>query len=112
MDEAERCHRLAYISYGRLLAAGTADEVIARAGLTTWEVRGASLGELQALLAGDPGWMIVPFGSALRASSAQGRDLARLAADRGGTALQVEPVKTNLEDVFISLTRDARDNFG
>jgi len=63
MDEAERCHRLAYISYGRLLAAGTADAVIAQAGLSTWEVRGAELTRLQVLLARDPAWMVVPFGT-------------------------------------------------
>src|SRR5207237_10725474 len=28
MDEAERCHRLAYIAYGKLLATGTPDEVL------------------------------------------------------------------------------------
>jgi ABC-2 type transport system ATP-binding protein len=33
MDEAERCHRIHYISYGRLLASGTMDEVVARAAL-------------------------------------------------------------------------------
>ena len=40
MDEAERCHRLAYIAYGNLLASGTVDEVVKAAGLTTWEVTG------------------------------------------------------------------------
>ena len=40
MDEAERCHRLAYIAYGNLLASGTASEVVKAAGLTTWEVAG------------------------------------------------------------------------
>ena len=40
MDEAERCHRLVYISYGKMLAAGTAPEVIAQAGLRTWAVVG------------------------------------------------------------------------
>src|SRR6267154_3567175 len=40
MDEAERCHRLAYISKGKLLADGTVDEVVSRVGLTTWEVQG------------------------------------------------------------------------
>ena len=40
MDEAERCHRLAYILYGKLLAFGTAAEVIAQAHLTTWSVTG------------------------------------------------------------------------
>lgn len=29
MDEAERCHRLAYIAYGSLLATGTASEIVA-----------------------------------------------------------------------------------
>ena len=38
MDEAERCHRLAYIAYGKLLVDGTADEVIAHSGLATWSV--------------------------------------------------------------------------
>ena len=40
MDEAERCHRLAYISYGKLLTHGTVAEVIAHVGLTTWAVSG------------------------------------------------------------------------
>ena len=39
MDEAERCHKLAYIAYGRLLAQGTAREVIDDAGAD--DVRGA-----------------------------------------------------------------------
>src|SRR5208283_5788522 len=43
MDEAERCHRLAYIAYGNLLAQGTVDEVVASARLTTWEVVGKNL---------------------------------------------------------------------
>jgi len=38
MDEAERCHRLAYIAYGDLLTSGTVAEVIEEAGLHTWEV--------------------------------------------------------------------------
>ena len=40
MDEAERCHRLAYIAYGNLLASGTVEEVLKTAALTTWEVTG------------------------------------------------------------------------
>ena len=38
MDEAERCDRIAYISFGGLLARGTAKEVIAQSGLSTWIV--------------------------------------------------------------------------
>jgi len=111
MDEAERCHRLAYISYGRLLAAGTADAVIAQAGLSTWEVRGAELTRLQVLLARDPAWMVVPFGTALHVSRASSDDLPQWLAQHEAGDWHVEPVKTSLEDVFISLTRDARDNF-
>ena len=43
MDEAERCHRLAYIFEGRLLAEGTVDEVVRQARLTTWSVSGPRL---------------------------------------------------------------------
>ena len=46
MDEAERCHRLAYIAYGKLLAKGTLHDVLASARLTTWEVSGPQLGRL------------------------------------------------------------------
>ena len=43
MDEAERCHALAYIAYGKLLAHGTIKEVIDQANLATWEVEGQDL---------------------------------------------------------------------
>ena len=32
MDEAERCHRISYISYGQMLATGTVEEVVATVG--------------------------------------------------------------------------------
>jgi ABC-2 type transport system ATP-binding protein len=111
MDEAERCHRLAYISYGRLLTTGTAEEVIARAGLSTWEVRGADLTRLQAMLTGDPTWMVVPFGTVLHVSTASHSDLADWLTQNEAGDWQIAPIKTSLEDVFISLTRDARDNY-
>src|SRR5471032_3497458 len=43
MDEAERCHRLAYIAYGRLLASGTAAEMIAAQTLAAYTVTGDDL---------------------------------------------------------------------
>jgi ABC-2 type transport system ATP-binding protein len=112
MDEAERCHRLAYISYGHLLAAGTSEEVVAHAGLQTWELRGAQLAEASALLQTDPRWMVVPFGTSVHVSAARGADLpAWLATQAGGAAWQVQPIATGLEDVFIALTAHAQDNF-
>lgn len=112
MDEAERCHRLAYISYGRLLAQGTAEQVIEQSGLATWELRGSDLAAATALLQADARWMVVPFGSAVHVSAARGEDLpAWLAAQGQATRWQLTPIATGLEDVFIALTALAKDNF-
>src|SRR5258708_18307731 len=62
MDEAERCHEIAYIAYGHLLAHGTVDDVIAKSALTTYTVTGEELDGL----AGKPGVaMVAPFGTSL-----------------------------------------------
>src|SRR5262247_301197 len=55
MDEAERCHEIAYIAYGHLLAHGTVDEVIANSKLTTYTVTGDDLQSLSEQLTGQPG---------------------------------------------------------
>src|SRR6185436_18101622 len=69
MDEAERCHRLAYIAYGRLLTHGTVEEVIEHVGLSTWSVTGPDLVRLAGQLSGQPGVeQAVAFGSALHVS--------------------------------------------
>src|SRR6187397_3654678 len=43
MDEAERCHEIAYIAYGELLAHGSVEDVVADAHLATWTVTGPDL---------------------------------------------------------------------
>ena len=69
MDEADRCHRLAYLAYGDLLAAGTAEEIISEAGLTTWAVSGRRMHELAEVLKPLPGVeQVVPFGNTLHVS--------------------------------------------
>src|SRR5207249_4114092 len=55
MDEAERCHRLAYISFGNLLTHGTVEEVIDHVKLTTWSVTGGDLLQLAEQLREKPG---------------------------------------------------------
>ena len=104
MDEAERCHEVAYIAYGKLLAHGTAAEVIARAGLSTWSIEGEGLMDLAARLRTLPGVeMVVPFGAALHVS---GTDAAALEAALGPLAregLALQRVQPGLEDVFIHL---------
>jgi ABC-2 type transport system ATP-binding protein len=113
MDEAERCHRLAYLAYGRLMTQGTVAEVVGGAGLTTWQVNGPGLVELAAQLRGRPGVeQVVAFGNALHVS---GRDAAALGAavtPWQTTPYRWEQVDTRLEHVFISLMETAQDNFG
>jgi ABC-2 type transport system ATP-binding protein len=114
MDEAERCHKLAYIAYGKMLARGTASEVIESQGLSTWSIQGEHLSKLSEQLRTTPGVdQTVVFGSALHVS---GRDHEALeAAVRqavAGTSLRIEPIGTGLEDVFIYLMSHSKDNFG
>ena len=114
MDEAERCHKLAYIAYGRLMAQGTAAEIIAGQKLTTWEVTGGELTAVAERLRGRPGVeQVAAFGSALHVT---GRDPAALEATLReavvGTACRADPAATGLEDVFIHLTEQSVDNFG
>ena len=72
MDEAERCHEIAYIAYGHLLVHGTVPEVIAQSHLATYVVSGEGLGELSTKLEKTRGIdMVAPFGASLHVS---GRD--------------------------------------
>ncbi len=116
MDEAERCHEIAYIAYGDLLVHGTVEEVIAASHLTTYAAsttNGENLAKLGEELSERPGIdMVAPFGTSLHVS---GRDAAALEAaiapdrDRGGlTWTRTQP---SLEDVFIDLMSRSRDNF-
>jgi ABC-2 type transport system ATP-binding protein len=114
MDEAERCHEIAYIAYGVLLAHGTVAEVIASAHLDTYTVSAPNgLAKLADELSARPGIdMVAPFGASLHVS---GRDEAALEAaiapyrERGD--LTWARSQASLEDVFIDLMSKARDNF-
>jgi ABC-2 type transport system ATP-binding protein len=105
MDEAERCHRLAYIAYGRLLASGTPAELIAQSGLHSWEGQGADVVKQAAQIEATAGVELVTrFGNSLHAS---GRDAVALdtAIHRFGATGDWAPLPATLEDVFIFLMR-------
>jgi ABC-2 type transport system ATP-binding protein len=105
MDEAERCHEIAYIAYGKLIARGTVADVIGRSGLITWSVEGEGLGELaEHLRAADGVDMVAAFGTALHVSAMDDAVLARaIAPYRADPRWRWERSETSLEDVFIQL---------
>ena len=114
MDEAERCHKLAYISYGKLMAQGTAEEIIAGQGLATWAVSDGDLAAIAERLRGEPGIdQIAAFGTRLHVT---GRDAAVLEATlrraMAGAPYRAEPAQTGLEDVFIHLMEQSVDDYG
>jgi ABC-2 type transport system ATP-binding protein len=103
MDEAERCHRIAYISYGKMLATGTVPDVVRASGLSTFIVTAPpSAAFLARIAALDGVEQVAPFGAALHVS---GVDHDRLAAALASLSREdgvvVTPGETSLEDVFI-----------
>jgi ABC-2 type transport system ATP-binding protein len=112
MDEAERCHRIAYISYGNLLAHGTVAEVVANAKLTTWSVSGPDLLQLAAQLREKPGvQQAVAFGTALHLSGGDAAALEKAIAPFRAAPHEWRQIPSGLEDVFIHLMGESKDNF-
>jgi ABC-2 type transport system ATP-binding protein len=104
MDEAERCHRLAYIVNGRLLTQGSVEEVIAQSHLTTWSVTGPDLLQLAERLQKQPGvQQAVAFGSALHVSGEDRDALEDAIAPFRTEHYQWRQVDAGLEEVFIHL---------
>jgi ABC-2 type transport system ATP-binding protein len=113
MDEAERCHEIAYIAYGNLLAHGTVEEVIAKSALTTYTVTGEGLNKLTVELTDKPGIdMVAPFGTSLHVSGRDEAELERaIAPFKSGNGTVWHKSEPSLEDVFIELMGRAKDNF-
>jgi ABC-2 type transport system ATP-binding protein len=112
MDEAERCHRLAYLAYGTLLTRGTVNEVVAAAQLTTWSVAGGDLRSLAEYLRAQPGVeQVVAFGNTLHVSGRHETALEAAIAQARDATHEWTKIRPGLEDVFISLMGGAKDNF-
>jgi ABC-2 type transport system ATP-binding protein len=105
MDEAERCHRIVYISYGSIVARGTAEEIIEHSGLSTFVVAGRGAAAAGHALETMPGVeQVAAFGQEIHVV---GSDLIALRESVEAVAerfpVDVETGVTTLEDVFIHL---------
>jgi ABC-2 type transport system ATP-binding protein len=112
MDEAERCHRLAYLAYGNLLIRGAVDEVIAYTHLNTWSVSGPDLQKLAHELRGKPGVdQAVAFGNSLHLSGSDPRALEEAIAPYRQGGYEWKQIQSGLEDAFIHLMTASKDNY-
>ena len=113
MDEAERCHEIIYMAYGKIVTFGTVAEVIDHAGLTTWIVQGENLMALMEKLMKDPAVStIAPFGDKLHVSGTDKTALEKaIKPYRDNPAYQWSGSASSLEDVFIHYMDAAKDNF-
>lgn len=111
MDEAERCHRITYISNGRLLATGTVNEVVEAAGLTTFVLEGSGLTALEPEIIKLPGVdQVAPFGASLHVVGRDAKLLEQsLIAYATTRNMRMRPGETSLEDVFIQFMAKGRE---
>jgi ABC-2 type transport system ATP-binding protein len=110
MDEAERCHDVAYIVAGRLIVRGTADEVVARSDLVTFQAEGPRADRLAAELARAPGVvMATPFGQGLHVSGTDRAALEAAIAPYRRDPYRWTESRPTLEDVFIHLMDDHQE---
>ena len=112
MDEAERCHEIAYIAYGKLMARGTADEIVSGSGLKAWRATGIGADRLAPLLNNAPGvTAAAAFGATLHVCGPEEAALEEAIRPlRSDPAIRWERAEPTLEDVFIHLMGRARDN--
>jgi len=112
MDEAERCHRLAFIAYGNLLTVGPVSEVIEQANLKTWAVSGRNLVKLGEQLRRRGGvGQAVPFGNVLHVSGDDAAALDEAIAPFRTDQYEWRQIESGLEDVFIHLMESSKDGF-
>jgi ABC-2 type transport system ATP-binding protein len=110
MDEAERCHEIAYIAYGELMARGTVSDVIRNCGLHAFVATGPGADRLAGSLR-RPDITAAAFGTTLHVCSPErSAILEAIAPFRGDPDLDWQEAQPTLEDIFIHLMGLARDN--
>ena len=107
MDEAERCHDVAYIVAGRLIVRGTAEQVVADSKLITFQAEGPRADRLAAQLAQAPGVLTATaFGEGLHVSGTDRAALEAAIAPHRQAPYRWTEARPTLEDVFIHLMDD------
>lgn len=109
MDEAERCHRIAILDHGRLVADGTPAELAGRLEGRTLCVRAIAPRRAQHVLQALPGVLsVAQIGNQLRVLAAveEVAIIERLGAalQAQGIAAEITRIAPNLEDVFVMAT--------
>jgi ABC-2 type transport system ATP-binding protein len=111
MDEAERCHDIAYIVNGQLMGRGTAEELIERAGLITFLAEGQRADRLADELTRSPGvLMATPFGQDLHVSGTDRAALEAAIAPYRREPYRWTETRPTLEEVFIFMMDGDGDN--
>ena len=109
MDEAERCHRLAILDQGRLVADGAPRELCARLPYAVWLVDCGQPRRAQQALQQQAGIVaLAQIGAELRvlaANTAWDADALMGHLRSSGIDAQVRRGDPNLEDVFVAATR-------
>jgi ABC-2 type transport system ATP-binding protein len=112
MDEAERCHRLAILDRGRLVADGTPAELTGALEGRIVEVAAPQARKAQRALVELPGVLsVAQIGNNLRVLAKSGDDIEdtlRESLRAAGLRADVTAVPPNLEDVFVDVTRNHR----
>jgi len=112
MDEAERCHDIAYIAYGELIARGTAEDILNSVHLITWEGEGPGVDRLSGEIAALPGVeTAAPFGVTLHVSGKDEGELDAALAPYRRPPFKWTRTQPTLEDAFIHLMSQSEDNF-
>jgi len=111
MDEAERCHDIGYILHGRLIARGTAQEIVAQSGLVTFDGQGPDIVRIAHDLEGGNGVLSASaFGTAVHVSGTDREALERALAPYRREPYVWREVTPSLEDVFIQLMGQTVDD--
>ena len=110
MDEAERCHRLAFIFRGEVLDSGTPDEIVARRRLRVAELQLDDARAAALALRKNPDVdEVAHYGHVLRVATLRGVDpqvlTETIAKTQGLQILSSRPARATVEDAFVSMVR-------